>query len=214
MTLVDLLLARGALRPGSPHSCVTLRMDLNVNAAAFATATHIRGLTRHSFADDNLTMGTCELRGDDGVLLATGMGMFVSIDAALPMPFIPTEPHTDSTSLTELLEFVPDMTRTTVTWPIREWTANPSGVVHGGVQAAALFAAIENLAVVDTGAPVAFGNCSVEYLRPLPADDTELTVGVTATRRGRQFATYDAQLYAADGRVGTKATATLRLPVT
>lgn len=210
MPLVDLLLARGALGPGSATSCVTMRMDLNVNAAALAATTTVRGLARQAFADPSSTAGTCELRGDDGTVVATGMGVFVSIDTPLPDPFEATAGHEVSSALTELLPLTFDDSRHRADWRIEPWMANPSGVVHGGVQAAALFAAIEEAGTADLDGPVAFGNVSVEYLRPLPVADTVLTIRVTARRRGRRFATYDAELLTADGTVGTTATATVR----
>lgn len=143
-TLIDLLLARGALGTASPNSCVTLRMDLNVHPERLAAATRVRGLARNSFDSEQLAAATCELRADNGTLVATGMGLFVTAHGTLPLPFEATEPESRSSlGLASLLEIKADSTREFVTWSAREWTANPSGVVHGGVQAAALVAGIE-----------------------------------------------------------------------
>lgn len=209
MPLVDLLLARGALGPGCATSCVTMRMDLNVNAAALAAATTVRGLARQSFTDEISSSGTCELRDVDGTVIATGMGVFVEIDTPLPAPFEADGHREVPSTLTELLPLTFDPSRRRADWRVEPWTTNPSGVIHGGVQAAALFAAIEEAGSADIDGAIAFSNGSVEYLRPLPVADTVLTIRVTARRRGRRFAIYEAELLTADGTVGTTATATV-----
>lgn len=208
---LDLLLARAALGGCSITSAVTLRMDLNVHAPTLWSATSIRGIGRRSFTSDALSMSTAEFRTADGALVATGMGAFVAVDVPLPHPYVARSTSAPSASLSDLLHLEIDHRSGTGTLPTGDAIANPSGVTHGGVQAAALCEAIARVTTARLGEPVGIVNVGVEFLKPLVADNSVLQIGVRERRLGRAFGTVEAELAGTHG-VGTRATATLSRP--
>ncbi|MFE9322375.1 acyl-CoA thioesterase domain-containing protein [Nocardia sp. NPDC052278] len=209
MPLIDLILARSALGDLAPHSCVTRRIDLHVHPDRLSDAETVRGVARRCFATGAMLVSTAELRSPSGMVLGTATGNFVASDSFLPVPYEADPQHIEAGSLIDLLELRFDPDPHTGMLPAGPRTANPSGVVHGGVQAAALCAAIEHVARTGDRVQSDIVSVGVDFVRPLPATKTPLVFRVTPRRAGRRFVTVEASMLTAEGEIGTRVEATL-----
>ncbi|MGW0040018.1 PaaI family thioesterase [Gordonia sp. NPDC003376] len=209
MPMVDLLLARATVTNGA--GCVTSRIDLDVDPGALAGSDLVRGVGRSALAHGVLGTSTCEIRSTTGVLVGTGMGTFVLDSGGVPDPYASTGNGEVShvPSLTGLLGIELDTDSGTGTLEVVPQHMNPSGVVHGGVQAAILCAAVEALIVARIGTGRALTHVAVEYLRALPADAGPLTISVRPRRIGRTLAFIDAELGVGPAEPGTRLSAVL-----
>lgn len=214
MPMIDLLLARATLDPTRSHSCITLRIDLNVHPAALAAADTVRGIGRSGFSAGAVASSNCKIRckaAEFGAaeLVATGSGMFMFDVAELPHPSEAALARRHSSTLVELLGLDIEVTPGTTVMPTGVTTANPSGVVHGGAQVAALCAAVAEAARAHAATDMSIVHVSAEFMRPLSAFAEPLNICIRHRRRGRTIATYDAELVTPDREVGTRAHLTL-----
>jgi uncharacterized protein (TIGR00369 family) len=77
----------------------------------------------------------------------------------------------------------------TVEFPAQSWQSNPRGTMHGGVIASAFDEALGILAFCLNGkGQIATINLSINYLKPIPLDDTILITG-KVTSKGRRIIT-------------------------
>lgn len=215
MPMTDLLLARSLIARemafGDTHSgCVTVRFDFTFDPTALARAGRVRGLGRQAFVTGALGSSSCELRGEDDAVVATGIGLFVLNDSGVPDP-VAAEPATkpQAHSLATLLDLDLDADAGQAIMPVGPVTANPSGIVHGGVQAAAVCAAMAAVASARIPIPMQVVTFGVEFAKPLVSAGEPICIRVVPRRIGRTFAVLDAEICGPSGTVGTRATATL-----
>ncbi|OBC05127.1 hypothetical protein A5788_19345 [Gordonia sp. 852002-50816_SCH5313054-c] len=208
MVLCDMILAWAAVDSDGPGTCVTTSLDLHIDVEVLRGADHILGVARRSFAGESHSVSTCELRTVGGALVATGTGTFFAVPGLLPGSYAGTPVTEVHQSIPELLRLDVDATAGCGRLPVDDRVANPSGVIHGGVQSAAMFSVIAEYAEVTTGAEVELRHVTVDFLKPLPISAGSPGIRVEAKHVGRRAASFTAELADARGVVGTRAAVT------
>lgn len=166
------------------------------------------------------------VRDDTGRLVARGQGHYVrnegrddnrpaSIDKGAPIDNIPGGPiavddedrDRPEALLDDLAPLLPDTVPDPAEWrlPVTTRMANARRQVQGGVLLAIGQLAQRRVQLADGGEARPL-SVQVEYLRPAPIEDPELTVRTGYVRRGRRFRTLRTELVRADGRIATSIT--------
>ncbi len=86
--------------------------------------------------------------------------------------------------------------------PASGWLASPTGFVEGGVTAfladCALGGAVQT--TVPAGTAIAPTDLSVQFLRPVPTDNAQITARASVVHRGRGFAAARAEVTNEQGK--------------
>lgn len=216
LPLTDLVLGRAALqfaRPG--ETCVTVAMSFELGGSVPREGESIRGLSRHLSMERGAMSTSCEVRGDDGRLLAHAVGRFLMVRGNPPDALAHLEVGAMKKPLTETLRVGRDEgddQRWTMVMNPWEEVSNPAGVIHGGVQAALMSAAAGHL--VRRNRPQArLMTMTVEYFGPVRVAQPEIEVVAEIVRLGSNLATTESKILTPDRAVRTSARCTFDVRV-
>lgn len=196
--LVDLALGRAAMvGTGDNQSCVTLNLRIDLTGVFPPAGEEVFAVGTLVSAEGSLRMVSCEVRTAGGRAIAYAVGRFMLVPGTKPSALPARErPRLEVASLPELLRVRRDDLGDRFTLAVQPWDemANPSSIVHGGVQAALLAAGMQVAATSEDDDPVRMLDLTVAYHRPLEVCTPELVVRSTVERRGRSICSLRAGL--------------------